>query len=287
MKSIALIFCFLSSTLSAQVIPFSENEDGNIIIISKFNDSIQANMIFDTGGGLNVISNRFFQKIKNSAVFQHYFTGFRHDGDRIDFEIYKIPALSVGNFKLKNVLVGVTSLLDQWNMDGVISLINFTEQPITIDFDKRELRIETSASMKSIKATNQSIQIKVHRFEDISLDIFAPVCIRGEKLDMEFDTGSLPDDILINSKFLNRLDIDTTLTRNENCYTPFSRQQFRQYIAKIDSINFCDLRYEPIKNVRVEFKQGLIYDGIIGAGYFKKLPITFDISAQKMWVKIN
>ena len=285
MKQLVFALCVVSNAISAQVIPFSVNDEGNIIVKSGFNDSVAANLVFDTGGGLNVISEKFFQKIKNSAIFQHYFTGFRHDGDRIDFEVYKIPSLSIGSYKMRNVLVGVTKLLDEWTLDGVVSLINFEKQPITIDYAKRILQIESAASMKTIRANSHSVSIKAHRFTNISLDIFVPICIKNEKLDLEFDTGSMPDDIVINSNFLSRLGIDTASTRNENRQTPFSGRQFRQYVAMIDSVNYCDLQTGPMRNTRVDFKQGLIYDGIIGTGYFKNLPITIDIPVQKIWVK--
>jgi hypothetical protein len=284
MKAIILVSCFLSTASFAQVIPFTLNEDSNIVVKGKFNDSLQANLIFDTGGGLNVISNKFFQKLKNTAEFQHYFTGFRHDGDRIDFEIYKLPSLSIGNFKIKNVLVGVTELLDQWNMDGLVSLVNFSKQPITIDYRRLELKIESPASIKTIRKSSRQIPIKLHSFADISLDIFVTVCINGEQLDMEFDTGSYPADILISSNFLRKLNIDTTQTRNENLVTPFSRKQIRRYVATIDSLGYCGLPYLLSRSVRADFKQGLIYDGIIGAGYFINKVITIDIASQKIWV---
>jgi hypothetical protein len=285
MKPFTILLCFLSTACFAQVIQFKLNEDSNIVVSGNFNDTLQANFVFDTGGGLNVISNKFFQKIKNTAVFQHYFTGFRHDGDRIDLEIYRFPSLSIGNYKIQNVQVGVTDLLDQWNMDGIVSLVNFAKQPITIDYCKRYLKIEPPNSIKTITKSSRQIPIKLHRFNDISLDIFVTVCIRGKKLDLEFDTGSSPGDILINSKFLSQLGIDTTKTRNDNLFTPFSRRQFRRFVATIDTVNYCDLPFEPMRNIRVDFKQGLIFDGIIGAGYFKDRVITIDIASQKIWVK--
>lgn len=284
--SLLLLFIIASSTCVAQVIPFSTNDEGYIIVSAKFNDSVDAKLVFDTGGGINVVSNNFFQKIKRGAQFQHYYTGFRHDGDRIDVEVYQVPSLNIGSFELKNVMVGVTAILDGWNMDGIISLINFEKTPVTVDYNKKKLIIETPTSLHKKARSAQTLPIKLHQFGNLSLDIFVPVCINGStSLDMEFDTGSLPEDVIVNSKFLDVLRIDTSKTRNETIFTPFTSTSLRRYITTIDSVQYCSLIYPSLKNIRVDFKQNLIYDGIIGAGYFRELSFTIDIPNKRILVK--
>jgi len=287
MKTFILTFC-LAITISslAQVIPFTTNEEGNIVVTGKINDTVPIKLIFDTGGGLNIISNKFFQKIKSTAVFQHCYTGFRHDGDRIDLEIYKVPSLAIGSYKMRDALVGVTTILDEWNMDGIISLINFEKTPITIDYRQKKLNIETSSQVKEIAKTAQSLAIKLHQFANISLDIFVAVCINGKQsLDMEFDTGSLPEDILVNNKFMNTLGIDTLKTRNSTFITPFTRGSFRRYVAIIDSVQYCGLKKNSLKNIRVDFKENMIYEGVIGAGCFQNIPFTIDIPNKRILVQ--
>ena len=286
MKTAALCLC-LTTTISsfAQVIHFTTNQEGNIVVKGDLNDTVQARFIFDTGGGLNVISDKFFQRIKGTAIFEHYYTGFRHDGDRLDLKVYKIPSLSVGSYKIKNALFGVTSVLDEWNMDGIVSLINFKTVPLTIDYKQKQLRIETRSSATQIAKTAQSMPIKIHQFEDVSLDIFVAVCINGNSLDMEFDTGSLMEDILVNSKFISSLGIDTSKTKNSDFITPFTRQSFRRYVATIDSVHYCGLQHEPLRKVRIDFKENMIYEGIIGAGYFYDLPFTIDIANKRILVQ--
>jgi len=269
----------------AQVIPFATNEDGNIVIKGNINDTVPANFIFDTGGGLNVVSNKFFKKIKNSAIFQHYYSGFRHDGDRLDFEMYLLPSITIGNYKMQNVVLGVTSVLDDWSMDGIISLVSFENIPITIDYVQKQLRIETKSSLRKIETTAQVLPIKLHQFDHFSLDIFIPVCIDGRiKLDLEFDTGSSPGDIIINNRFLQALGIDTSKTKNATRLTPFSKKLLREYVATIDAVQYCGLQNRSLKKTRVDFKENIIYDGIIGAGYFIEIPFTIDIAKKRILV---
>lgn len=267
------------------MIDFTTNEEGNIVLNGYLNDTVPARFIFDTGGGLNVISNKSFQRLKGTAVFQHYYTGFRHDGDRLDLEVYKIPSLRVGGHKIKNALVGVTNVLDEWDMDGIVSLINFKTVPITIDYKQKQLRIETKSSATQIAKKAKSLPIKLHQFDDVSLDIFVAVCINGNSLDMEFDTGSLMEDILVNSKFISALGIDTSKTKNSDFITPFTRQSFRRYVATIDSVQYCGLQHEPLRKVRIDFKENMIYEGIIGASYFEDLPFTIDIANKRILVQ--
>jgi hypothetical protein len=164
--------------------------------------------------------------------------------------------------------------------------VNFEKVPITIDYLQKQLRIETKSSIKEIARAAQSLPIKLHQFGDLTLDIFVPVCVNGKiKLDMELDTGSEPNDILINSKFLQTLGVDTSKTKNSIQITPFSKKLFKRFVAIIDSVQFCGLQNEPLKNVRVDFKEDIIYEGLIGAGYFKEFPFTIDIANKRILVK--
>src|SRR4029077_6133913 len=115
----AALFICINSSLDAQV-PLEIDDGGYLFIKVKINDADSARFMLDTGGGINMLSEELFNKLKSSMIALGLHTGTRHNGESSTGMLYQLSSLSVGNFKKQNVAVGEWNGLK--NCDGILSM---------------------------------------------------------------------------------------------------------------------------------------------------------------------
>lgn len=280
MKSLLFIIVFTLlgiSRASAQTYPIFITDEGHIVIEVTLNGSKNANFILDTAAGATVLSSKTFKKIEQSAESIGFFTGFRHDGDRIDGEIFKIPSISIGNISQKNVLVGVYPPLDDYGVDGLISLKFFEDNPFAIDFKNRTIQFYTTSTIPKNIDIQVPIQLKKHR--DISLDMFIPIRLNDKlTVQAEFDTGSGYNVFLVNPHFIEALDLDITHAEISTYTTPISQNELKDTNLALNSVQVGNSQSPIIsKNITATFREGLIYEALIGSSLFSDKKILIDI----------
>ncbi|MFN7115571.1 MAG: hypothetical protein ACK4TA_02170 [Saprospiraceae bacterium] len=283
-NEITLLFLLLIGTLgfSQKTIPLVINDAGYIFVKATLNDSITGNFLLDTGGGMNVLSGKYFEKVKNTTRSGGHFTGFRHNGEALSGEIYKIPAISIEGLRQENPYVGYYAPLDEYGMDGIISLKMFENQPVTIDFKNKQLIIETKESLQKLAKTAEVIPFTVQQYRDKALDIFIQVCVNGVPIEAEFDTGSGYNTLLVNPFFMEKMGV-----KKEDCRERVhdKAKNLKDYFAQIPAGALCAVPSVAGKDVSVTFREGLIYEGLIGSGWFKGKKLTIDIPNRRMLVR--
>lgn len=278
---------FLFSKFSySQSIPLRINEDGYIFVNVTINDSVNAEFILDTGGGMNVLSNKIYQKIKESTKFHSYETGFRHDGERLDGVVYEVPSLKIGNYKLNNVTAGMYAPLDEYGIDGIISLKFFEDMPFTIDFKNQTLKLENRKSINKIRKKSEVTPVFFITHTDYSIDMFLNLIFNDSvTVKAEFDTGNGYYGIVANPYYMPLLGIDTNATQRSNHITPITKTSLRDYYVRIPSLKFEGINSAELKNETVVFRQNMIHQALIGSQMFKDKAITIDIQNKKMYVR--
>lgn len=267
----------LSFSVKGQQYPIHITEEGHIIIQVTLSDSIKGNFILDTGAGINVLSARMFGRVKEYAQKSGYYTGFRHDGDRLDGEVFTIPSIAIDRFKQINPIVGVYPPLDDFGIDGLLSLKFFEHQPFSIDFKNGELSFLEKEEMQPTVDGAIRIPISVKQDANLLLDIFIPIRLNDEiNMLAEFDTGSGYGAYIINPEYVNDLRLDSALAKPQPYVTQLSGEERTDYIYTLKSIAVGEtpLRKE---NVKAIFREGLIYNALIGSGMFREKKITIDI----------
>ena len=157
-----LLFLLIALPLLAKPkpvsIPFTTNSDGMVILPATVGGSVPMHVIFDTGAGLDVLAPSLIEKVHGKPAGQ--FTGFRMTGERLDIPLFIVPELSVGPVRKENALVGSWDVLDKLHLDGIISLNDFRQQPVTFDFVKKVVIFETPESLTQRRATETSVPVK-------------------------------------------------------------------------------------------------------------------------------
>lgn len=283
LKHIGVLCLLMSGGLKAQEVPLTILEGGYIIVPLTVNDSIPANFILDTGAGVTVMSSGFFEKIADSSEACGFFTGFRHDGDRLDGELYSINSIDLGGYKQQNIIGAIYPPLDGYGIEGLLSLTFFRNKPFTIDYRNQKLRLLTDSEVSTIAENFTAVPISLHQKGDASLDISIPVCIGDQvTVNAEFDTGSGHELFLINPYFLEQLGLDSAQLESSTYTTPILKRSLTDYLAD-QPLTICDSDQSAVMKT-VLFREALIYEALIGSGLFKDKAITIDIPGKRFFV---
>lgn len=224
--------------------------------------------LFDTGGGVTVLSTTFATRSGCTAFGRG--TGFRHDGTRVDGRRGTPIDLSIGAFTRRGE-VGVIDLDAVLNglppVGGIASLETFAGREISIDSARGKLFVENSASLAERIRGARELQIRVaHQGGGASLDVF--VAIEGEHgpLWFELDSGSVAP-VLVAPHAFSELGIEAP--------------------AK-DKTRALDLPLVGFGAVKCEIaSKEMIYDGLLNAEFFQRHIVTIDLARGRAWLRAN
>jgi hypothetical protein len=280
----ALALLVVSSLLLATPkpisVPFTTNSDGMVILPATVGGSISAHVIFDTGAGLDVLAPSLIEKVHGRAAGQ--FTGFRMTGERLDIPLFIVPELSIGPVKKKNALVGSWDVLDKLHLDGIVSLNDFRQQPVTFDFVKRVVIFETAESLTQRHATEISAPAKFDDQRGITLDLFAEFRIGDQPGLCEIDTGSPTATVSTRYMPLLGLEKDGKDVRKIERRTIAGANQIR-YDTKLPQIALAAAPQISLAHPAVGFSD-IIYDCVIGLDFWAGKTLTIDIAGRQILV---
>ena len=285
MRTIAAFFLLslITLPLPAQskpvTIPFTTNSEGMMIVPAKVGGSVSAQLIFDTGAGLDLLATSIIEKVHGKPAGQ--FTGFRMTGERLDIPLFVVPELSVGPVVKRNALVGSWDLLDKMHLDGIVSLNDFREQPVTFDFAGKEIVFETAASLKQRHAESSS-PIKLDDQRGIVLDVFGEFIIDSQPGQCEIDTGS--PSATVSTRYMEPLGIqkDGKDVHKVERHTVAGATQVR-YDAILPRISLADAPQISLAPARIGFSD-IIYDCVVGLDFWAGKTLTIDIAGRRMLV---
>lgn len=277
------------ASIQEETIPFTQDRDGHILFKAMIN-GVEGNFMFDTGAGINVITKRFFDKLRHLTAEDGIYTGFRATGDRQDVKLYHAQELTIGkNHFTAGPLTYVD--LDWGSTDGIISLKNFEKDMIiTIDYAAKTLTFSPEGRFSALKKEATAVfPIQLEDLRGMELNIFCRVRVNN-KLTLQFcmDSGAGTGLLRINQLFLQDLHIDTTDTAHVRKITHESEFQkgYRNtiFITNIDHLAIDEAQAIDEVNPRAQFVEGLIYDGIMAPDWLGKR-ITISIPDKEILVQ--
>ncbi|MCG2615961.1 retroviral-like aspartic protease family protein [Terrimonas sp. NA20] len=272
---------------SKNEIPFDLLPSGHILVKAKV-DGVEGSFIFDTGAGLTVFTKSFFQKLKDTVKQDGGYTGFRATGERLDIDLYTVSNFELGNMRKQKDEVSWLDV-NLGGIDGIISLKSVEEYPFTFDFIKKVIRVESAATLTTIRKTAKVIPVQLEQSRDRSLTIFAYFKV-NDKLTLQFsmDSGAGKDIYRINSKHLQTFGINTNDTANvkridkkSEFDTTFVSSIF---ITQVNTISPAAQPSISVAKPNVQFVDGLIYDGIIWMNWLGS-QISFDLKNKQLLVR--
>jgi hypothetical protein len=222
--------------------------------------------LFDTGGGISVLSPEFAHFSGCTPWGQ--MTGFRMTGERLDFQRCDAAAFNIAGTHLKTPTAGVFDIMSLApktapHLDGSLALDIFAGQVVTLDVSGRTLTIETPRSFRArIRNTKEVPARLVRDAQGAALSVAAAVATRSGLAWMELDSGN-------DGSFAIANHIAPFFGLKPNGKEP-------------QPISFSLGGLIPVKGTALT--SNLIMDGNIGEQFFPQWAVTFDLKAGRLWI---
>ena len=278
---------FVHFSFAQEIIPLTILNSGHIVFTAKVN-GVEGKFIFDTGGGITILTNKFSSKLHDITKQDGVLTGFRATGERLNLNLYKINELSIGKFVDKNPIVSIIDV-NLPGCDGIISLMPFQNQPFTLDLKNKILVLETHQSITKRKAAGETIKLYPDQNRGLSLTVFADFVLNNKKtLQFLLDSGAGKNSFWINSRYLSACGIDISDTANVKKI--IRKSEFNKdaetifYKASVPELNIYGYPQIKKENFNATFTEALIYDGKISINWLGDA-VTFDLKNRKMIVQ--
>lgn len=290
LKYIAMLLMFIAVKGFSQeniikqrkTIPFTLTPNGHIMIEAKIN-GVSGNFIFDTGAGINLLTKKFANKVESLEKTHHFYTGFRATGEQLQVDLWNSKELQLEDFTIKDEIFAVYDI--DFPLDGLISLTPFTKQPITIDYTKKVLYVESKESYNNLKKEKDyEIPLQVSNDKDLKISIATKVIINDKlELNVGLDSGAGSRVYRLNSRYMKNLGVDSTKVKSvykPSYFKPKTGNTY--YFTKLSSLS--DKKSNTtVKDFNATFIDGLIYEGIMSIDWLGDV-ITIDILNKKIIV---
>jgi hypothetical protein len=261
-------------------IPFTSSPEGLLIVPATLGGTIPAHLIFDTGAGLDVLAPSVVEKLHGKPAGE--FTAFRMRGDRLDVSLFIVPEIAVGAMVKKNALVGTWDLLDKLHLEGIVSLNDFRQQPVTIDFANKVVAFETAKSLTRRHTVGKASPLRSNDQRGVALDIFSDFLIDNQTGDCEIDTGS--QNATVSTRFMELLAIDkngpNVQKREEKNAVGMPVVRYSTTLPKITLVAAPQI---GLNSAPTSFSD-IIYDCVIGIDFWAGKALTIDIPGRQLLV---
>lgn len=224
--------------------------------------------LFDTGGGLTIISPSIAKEI-DKAVYGN-FVGFRMSGEKVESKLCDSVYIKIGGSSFFHSYVGVfdiMSLLPEEfkRVDGLISLKTFENEKISLNLKENKLIVETEQSfVKKIKNMNLVKSQFASGPSGGELNILTGILFKNHYWWFLFDTGNIAQTI-ISDNTAKEWGINLTNESESSGIGEFI------FVLAGDSIS-APTAIEKI-----------IYDGALSYNFIYQSEYTISLKDEKIW----
>lgn len=289
-NTLATFFIFITTLIYSQKntteqikIPFTLTNNGHIIIAAQVN-GIEGQFIFDTGAGMNLLTKKFADKVVDLKKTHHFYTGHRATGEELKSDLWNSKTLKIGGFEINNEVFAVYDF--DFPLDGLISLTPFKTNQITIDFEIKTLNIESAKSLKElIKNKDFEMPLLISNDKEITIGISTYVQLENKlSLLVNLDSGAGSGVYRFNSRYMTDLAIDSSKLESEYKKSIFKPKEGNTFYFTTLSKLTDENNNATVKDFKVSFIDGLIYEGIMGIDWIGN-KVTIDIPNKRLLVQ--
>lgn len=228
------------------------------------------NFLFDTGGGLTIISPEIVKEINKSAYGNS--VGFRMSGEKIETKVCDSVNIKIGGINFFHASVGVFDIMDFLpkelkRIDGLISLKTFEQMKIVLNLSENELIVETK---KSFGEKIKRMDLVKSRFASgtngTELNIFIGTPFNNNLWWFLFDSGNI-----------SQTKISTIVAKEWNL-----KMNKEGEITETGEFKFA-IANDSITALTVIDK--IIYDGALSFDFISQSEYAISFKDKKVWTK--
>jgi hypothetical protein len=244
---------------------------------------IDTKFIFDTGIGLNLISEDLAAKV-GCRPDGSTFAGRRMSGQEITVPLGSLESLQVGASPMRDVPVGIFNMhamAGLGDVEGFVSLSSFRTTPVTVDYSAGCLVVEDEASLLRRAAAGTSVTVHVG-YDGCSTDLMLGMDLpSGKQINVEIDTGS--DVLILNTQFAQDAGIDLQGQAVEKAAaTDETGHEFVRYFTEVRG----DVKVSGAPTIRMASPpvmfQKIIHDGLVGDRFLRNFTTTYDLPNSRV-----
>jgi len=265
------------------VIAFRALEGDLIEVPVRLNGAREVRFVLDTGIGVTLVSRALCAELGCEPAGGY--VGRRMSGQEIHVPLARIGEIALGPHRRAGEVVGLVALAGfvppGSAEQGFLSLTFFAEQPFTVDYGRGELTLEGEASLARRAASGAAAAVKVER-DGPSTALFLEVEL-GPSLRAlaEVDSGS--QSLILDTRYLEPLGLSASsegmrrVVGRDETGNEYERL-FTRLAGSFHPRGAPEARW-PAPNAMF---QKIIHDGLVGTGFLKLHPVTFDLAGQRM-----
>ena len=276
MKKIAtLLSIIVSSQLYCQKTLIQILPSGHIITKAKI-DGKEGNFIFDTGGGINLFFDSFAKDLNQKSTY-NFITAYRATGEKIIAPIFENQEVNFAGKKFTHIPYS-TFDMKMNGIDGLISLQMFSETDFILDFEKKEIELTDFSTAKNAK----SFDIQLTTNTDKTIDISTYILLNNQyKIQVLLDSGAGSNSFWLSDKLISTLGIDQTKLEISERKSEFDEKIITKFYR--GTVNTISNQFVTLKNPKVVFVEGLIYEGKTSINWFGNR-IGISLKNKKMYI---
>jgi hypothetical protein len=242
-----------------------------------------ARFIFDTGIGVNLVSNRLLARLGLRPTGVTH-TGRRMSGQEITTRLYSVPRVTFGSYSRTDVTVGALDMdlpSDLNAIEGFLSPGFFGSVAFTISRRPSRLVLEDVDSLADLRRNAVAVPLEV-RWDGPCVSLFVALSLPdGSEVNAEVDTGS--DCLILHSRFMDSFGLrpgsSGLETRRSTDETGF--ECVRHFAEIPGSVRLRDAPEIGKTGLRAMF-QDIIYDGLLGDSFLGAFDVTCDLARSRL-----
>lgn len=271
MKMFMMLSALLGS-LSAAPAP----SDGDVLSLSLYKgkqftiDAVVAGhrrtFLFDTGEGITMVSPALAKELGCEPWGN--ISAFRMLGERLDVKRCDDVAFGMGaaSYIAPSVIVydlGAIAGKGAPPLDGAVGLDLFAGRTITIQYNRRRVIVETSASAPRRIRNATEVPLRLSRPDGLALDVNLGVTTPRGLAWMELDTGNAGPTVFVSQAMAPQLGLDPSIRTPQDL-----------------SVHIATAKLET----KARVFPNMILDGNIGMQLVRDRDITLDLKSGRAWL---
>jgi hypothetical protein len=265
----------LLAAADREEVPLEIRDGGYLHVRVRLAESLDATLMLDTGAGITTLAPDVIRALGTSARETGRHTGTRHNGETVTGPVWTVSSLRLGPVIQHDAVVGAFAPA---GADGLLSLDFFRDVPFTLDFARSRLAIETAASLSDVERGAAIVPLRLRAVGAHQIDAFVDVCVGDLRAEAELDTGAGYAMMMLHPSYMARLGLAPPRATARG---PF---EYYVYSTTLPEVHYCAAPTVATTHQFAGFKEGLIYDALIGHGAFRGRRVTLDIPRQRLLV---
>ncbi len=250
----------------------------------RVDGSEETRFIFDTGVGLDLVSNALLARAGGRLTGETY-SGRRMSGQLLEVPLARVPSLSLGALRHDDALVGVFDFAlppELQRIEGFLAPTFFGKTPFTLGRTAGTLVWGDEGPSDLPAALGPGAPLDA-RWDGPAVTLFVDLELPdGWNATVEVDTGS--SNLILDARFMTALGVrdgDPGVRRNEG--TDETGNAYTRYLATVRGR--VAVRGVPGVAQRdpVVMFQKIIYDGLLGDEFLRPYDVTFDLGRSRIY----